>query len=145
MNTLPKPRVPQRKPEMKEVCLILSGESIVRISIGSATAIPDSSKRWDAIWENRGGLTEIVHTHPGGRLQFSTEDLTTMQAVEAALGKPLHWSIVTEESCLTRFDGVDHRRDDTPWWLPVLREISFGRTISPAPETQRGGEHASID
>ncbi len=114
---------------MKEVCFILCGDAVVRISIGCQSAIPDSKDRWNAIWENREDLTEVVHTHPGGLLRFSSEDLTTMEAVEAALGKPLRWSIVTEDGFLTRFDGEDDDRDDAPWWLPVLREISFGRTI----------------
>ena len=113
---------------MKEVCFVLSRDAIVRISIGSRAAIPDSRARWGAIWENREILTEVVHTHPGGLLRFSEEDLTTMEAVEAALGKPLRWSMVTEGEFLTRFDGEDCNRDDDPWWLPVLREISFGRT-----------------
>ena len=89
-----------------------------------------SQERWNAIWENREDLTEIVHTHPGGLLRFSQEDLTTMEAVEAALGKAVSWSIVTESGYLTRFEGKDRERDEQPWWLPVLREISFstGRT-----------------
>ena len=113
---------------MKEICFVLTGEAIVRISVGSPTAIPDSQGRWDAIWAHRGALTEIVHTHPGGLLRFSQEDLSTMEAVEAALGKPLAWSIVTTDGFLTRFDGEDRNRDDAPWWLPVLRELSFGKS-----------------
>lgn len=125
---------------MKEACFVLCGDAVVRISIGSRSSIPDSRKRWQAIWDNRAELTEIAHTHPGGLLRFSEEDLTTMQAVEAALGKPLHWSIVTREGFLSRFNGEDRMRDDEPWWLPVLREISFGRTI-PAAATKEKGEH----
>jgi hypothetical protein len=130
---------------MKEICFVLAGDAIVRISIGSMVAIPDSRARWEAIWENRERLTEIVHTHPGGQLRFSQEDLTTMEAVEAALGKPLEWSIVTTDGFLTRFDGEDRKRDDAPWWLPVLREISFGRTIPPATNTTKGDDDVRTD
>lgn len=130
---------------MKEVCFVLCGDAVVRISIGSQAAIPDSKDRWMAIWENREALTEVVHTHPGGLLRFSQEDLTTMEAVEAALGKPLRWSIVTEDGFLTRFDGEDDDRHDLPWWLPVLREISFGRTIPPAATREKGEDHVSFD
>ena len=124
---------------------MLAGDAIVRISIGSTTAIPDSRARWAAIWENRERLTEIAHTHPGGLLRFSQEDLTTMEAVEAALGKPLEWSIVTEDAFLTRFDGEDRNRDDAPWWLPVLREISFGSDNLGASSTTKGDDDVRTD
>lgn len=130
---------------MKEICFVLAGEAIVRISVGSSTAIPDSQARWNAIWKNREDLTEIVHTHPGGMLRFSQEDLSTMEAVEAALGKPLAWSIVTEDGFLTRFDGEDRKRDDAPWWLPVLRELSFGSATPGATTTTKGDDHVSSD
>ena len=130
---------------MKEVCFILCGDAVVRISIGSQAAIPDSRKRWQAIWENRADLTEIVHTHPGGLLRFSGADLTTMQAVEAALGKPIMWSIVTGEGFLSRLNGEDRNRDDEPWWLPVLREISFGRAIPAATTEEKGDDHVGSD
>lgn len=130
---------------MREVCFILCGEKIVRISLGSETAIPDSQARWRAIWKHREELTEIVHTHPGGLLKFSEEDLTTMEAVEAALGRSLQWSIVTEEQFLTRFDGEDRDRNDQPWWLVVLREISFGSAGGGTSTTRKGEHHVCTD
>ena len=59
-------------------------------------------------------ITEIAHTHPGGFLGFSDEDLTTMQAVEAATGKSFTWSIVTEDGYLTRYEGSDSQPDASP-------------------------------
>ena len=130
---------------MKEVCFVVCGESLVWVSMGSLTAIPDSRARWNAIWENREDLTEIVHTHPGRLLRFSHEDLTTMEAVEAALGRSLRWSIVTSDGFLTRHDGEDCRRRDTPWWLPVLRKISFGSAGRGAATNQKGDNHVRTD
>jgi proteasome lid subunit RPN8/RPN11 len=135
----------QQDDTMKEICFVLAGDAIIRISVGSTTAIPDSQQRWETIWENREALTEIAHTHPGGLLRFSQEDLTTMEAVEGALGKPLAWSIVTTDGFLTRFDGEDRSRDDTPWWLPVLRELSFGSAQPGATTTTKGDDDVSSD
>lgn len=52
----------------------------------SPSALPDSRRRWEAIWENRAELEELAHSHPNGPLAFSSEDETTMQALEGALG-----------------------------------------------------------
>ena len=113
---------------MREICFILTGSRILRAYIGTQTRIPDARERWFAIWENRDEITEIVHTHPGGFLGFSDEDLTTMEAVEAATGIQFTWSIVTGRGILSRRGAVDQFREDSPWWLDLLRLSSFTQT-----------------
>ena len=111
---------------MREVCFILVDEKILRVYFGSSTKIPDLRERWEIIWAHRGEITEIVHSHPGGFLEFSSEDLTTMEAVEAGTGKVFTWSIVTESGLLSRLAGRDSRREDCPWWLELIRRLSYG-------------------
>ncbi len=114
----------------REVCFVLAGEAILRVYSGTATRIPDARERWEIIWQNRHEITEIVHSHPGNMLDFSSEDLTTMSAVEAGTGKAFIWSIVTREGFISRREGKDALREDSPWWLALLRELSYG---SPKP------------
>lgn len=124
---------------MREVCFILIQDKILRAYFGSATSIPDERERWDIIWRHRDEITEIVHSHPGEFLDFSHEDLTTMQAVEAGTGKSFVWSIVTQSGFLSRSGGLDQRRHDSPWWLDLLRKLSYGPDHPPqkARETRR--------
>jgi len=124
---------------MRETCFIITrDEQILRIYTGNATRIEDSLPRWKAIWTYRYEIEEIVHTHPGGYLRFSDEDLTTMQAVEAATGCQYVWSIATKDSYIRRlgYDGVDAHISGggNTWWLKTLRELSFGYSVvSPKP------------
>lgn len=111
---------------MREVCFLLVDDKVLRAYSGSATRIPDERERWETIWANRQLITEIVHSHPGEFLDFSHEDLTTMEAVEAGTGKTFTWSIVTGSGFLSRKSGQDHRREDSPWWLGLIRELSYG-------------------
>jgi hypothetical protein len=111
---------------MREVCFLLVQDKILRAYFGSATHIPDERERWETIWEHRNELTEIAHSHPGGFLDFSHEDLTTMEAVEAGTGKTFAWSIVTKTGFRSRKGGKDHRREDSPWWLSLIRRLSYG-------------------
>lgn len=111
---------------MREVCFLLVQDKILRVYFGSATSIPDERERWEAIWEHRREITEIVHSHPGGFLDFSREDLTTMEAIEAGTGEAFTWSIVTKTGLLSRKQGKDHVREDAPWWLTLLRQLSYG-------------------
>ena len=111
---------------MREVCFLLVADKILRIYFGSATKIPDSRERWETIWNYRHEITEIAHSHPGNFLDFSSEDLTTMEAVEAGTGKALKWTIVTKTGFLTREASKDFLREDSPWWLEVLRKLSYG-------------------
>ena len=110
---------------MREVCFILVGDRILRVYFGSTTSIPDSRERWQVIWDHRAEITEIAHSHPGDFLDFSKEDLTTMQAVEAGLGRNLIWSIITKDGFLSRTDGIDTRRTDSPWWVEFMRKLSY--------------------
>jgi hypothetical protein len=111
---------------MREVCFLLVHDKVLRVYFGSATSIPDERGRWETIWEHRREITEIVHSHPGEFLDFSQEDLTTMEAIEAGTGKTFTWSIVTKARLLSRTHGKDHVRDDSPWWLDLLRRLSYG-------------------
>ena len=113
---------------MREVCFLLVEDKILRAYFGSATSIPDERERWETIWSHRHEITEIAHSHPGEFLDFSHEDLTTMEAVEAGTGKPFTWSIVTKTGFLSRKDGKDHRREDSPWWLDLIRRLSYGES-----------------
>lgn len=110
---------------MREVCFILVQDKILRAYFGSATSIPDERERWEVIWQHRDEITEIAHSHPGEFLGFSHEDLTTMEAVEAGTGKKFTWSIVTETRLLSRKNGIDQRREDSPWWLGLIRKLSY--------------------
>jgi len=115
---------------MREVCFILVQDKILRAYFGSATRIPDERERWETIWQHREEITEIVHSHPGDFLDFSHEDLTTMEAVEAGTGKVFTWSIVTKGGFLSRKAQQDHQRDDAPWWLDLMRKLSYGEPRS---------------
>ena len=115
---------------MREVCFILVQDKILRAYFGSATRIPDTRERWEAIWQHRNEITEIAHSHPGNFLDFSHEDLTTMEAVEAGTGKVFTWSIVTKGGFLSRKARQDHQRDDAPWWLDLMRKLSYGESRS---------------
>ena len=110
---------------MKEICFILVDEKILRVYFGSQTKIPDSRERWETIWAHRDEITEIAHTHPGDFLDFSKEDLTTMESVEAGTGKQFAWSIITQTGYLTRKAGRDIQREDAPWWISLIRKLSY--------------------
>jgi hypothetical protein len=111
---------------MREVCFLLVKDKILRAYFGSATSIPDERERWEAIWEHRDEITEIAHSHPGEFLDFSHEDLTTMEAVEAGTGEIFTWSIVTKSGFRSRKGGKDTLRHDSPWWLSLIRRLSYG-------------------
>lgn len=70
-------------------------------------SLPDSVTLWNVLWEanklyqrspiEHGALLGFAHTHPGrGYPAPSREDLTTFDAVERAIGRPLHWWIFSE-------------------------------------------------
>jgi hypothetical protein len=115
---------------MREVCFILVEEKILRIYFGSPTGIPDERARWEIIWQHRHEVTEIAHSHPGEFLDFSHEDLTTLEAVEAGTGRRFTWSVVTQRGFLSRRKGRKVRRKDSPWWLELMRELSYGEPLS---------------
>jgi hypothetical protein len=122
---------------MREVCFILIEDTILRAYFGSSTSIPDSRERWEIIWQHRNEITEIAHSHPGELLDFSHEDLTTMEAVEAGTGKTFTWSIVTQNGFLSRSHGRDARREDSPWWLELIRKLSYSERKSRRTTTRK--------
>lgn len=114
----------------------------------SAVSLPDSRKLWDEIWNNRGRAVALAHSHPGtGLTGPSITDMTTFDAIERALGRPLVWLIATDNRLVrcrrVRIDTVtdENRRSrrahaEIAWiteeellfptarWLPRLRELS---------------------
>jgi hypothetical protein len=110
-----------------EVCFLLgaTGAVLWRDASGDPAALPDSRDRWEAIWAHRAVLAEVAHSHPGGPLAFSTQDETTMAALDAALGRPLGYAVVTAENVLRRLpDGRTVVSGDEPPWVDDLREAS---------------------
>jgi hypothetical protein len=62
----------------------------------SSVSIPDSRDLWSVMWEHRGNLGGVAHTHPWyGVPSPSGTDITTFSACELALGQRLIWPIVT--------------------------------------------------
>jgi hypothetical protein len=122
---------------MREVCFILVEDKILRAYYGSATRIPDNRERWEIIWHHRNEITEIAHSHPGEFLDFSHEDLTTIEAVEAGTGKAFTWSIITKTGFLSRKNGQDNQRGDSPWWLELIRKLSYDEPRTRKPTKPR--------
>jgi len=98
----------------QEVCLLISKSGAILWSDASASAmaLPDSRARWEAIWKHRDELHEIVHSHPFGPRAFSHEDETTMQALDAALGRPLRYAVVAPGGLYVRENGRDAASDE---------------------------------
>lgn len=112
---------------MVEVCFLISVDGAVLWAdrSASAVALPDSRARWEAIWRHRDRLAGVAHTHPSGALAFSSEDESTMKAIDAALGRRLNYMVVTAEGMLDRLpDGSDTVIQDEPWWAALLRAAS---------------------
>lgn len=110
---------------MREVLLLIDRQRrVVWSDSGGPSSLPDSRTRWEAIWEHRDELAEIVHTHPRGMLRFSAEDESTMEALGHALAETPVFSIVTDTGMLRRIDGADVLVQDEPWWTGLLRLAS---------------------
>jgi hypothetical protein len=111
---------------MREVCFLIgAGHQVLWSDAGqSPVALPDSRARWEAIWQLRGSLVEIAHSHPVGPLAFSSEDETTMAALVAALGRAPRFSVVAPSGMLARSDGQDRIVTDEPPWAGSLRRES---------------------
>ena len=122
---------------LREVCFLIGDADSVLWSDASTspTALPDSRGRWEAIWSRRERLVEVAHTHPLGGARFSLEDETTMAALDAALGRPLRYAVVTPTQFLRRLRGeaseqpADIIVEAEPWWADLIRSAS-GLTLS---------------
>lgn len=113
----------------REVFFLIGPGGVVlwRDTADSPITLPDSRARWEAIWEHRAVAVELCHSHPLGPEAFSAEDVSTMHALDAALGKRLRFSLVTPTQYLVR-DDEDHAvPDEAPAWVEELRRDSAGR------------------
>ena len=112
----------------REVLLVLGPNDTVLWSDASDSpvALPDSRARWEAIWSRREQVVEIAHTHPVGPARFSHEDETTMAALDAALGRPLCYSVISPKGMVRRDPETpgDALVDDPPWWVALARLAS---------------------
>ena len=105
--------------------LIGRGGAVLWSDLGtSPVALPDSRARWEAIWSRREELEEIAHSHPVGPLAFSSEDETTMAALDRALGRALRYSVAAPAGLLVRREGNDALAEEEPWWAALLRAAS---------------------
>ncbi len=111
---------------MREVCFLIGRDGTVLWSDASASPVwlPDSRARWEAIWRLRAELEEISHSHPVGPLGFSAEDETTMEALAAALGRSVRFSVVAPEGMVVREAGRDVLVKQEPAWTALLRADS---------------------
>ena len=111
---------------MREVCFLIGrgGAVLWADASDSPVALPDSRSRWEAIWDLRDELEEIAHSHPHGPSAFSHEDITTMAAIDDALGKVMRYSVVAPRVMIARVDGKTIEIDPEPWWTGVLRLAS---------------------
>jgi hypothetical protein len=112
---------------MREVCFLIGRGGAILYADASASpaALPDSRDRWEAIWKHREELEAIVHSHPVGPSAFSQEDESTMEAVDAALGKPVRYCVVAPKVTITKLgDSPTTNMDPQPWWAGLLRLAS---------------------
>ena len=107
---------------MREVCFILGrgGAILWADASNSPTALPDSRTRWEAIWDHRDELEAIAHSHPAGPAAFSDEDLSTMDALDSALGRALTYYVVAPSITISKVGTVEPE----PWWAGLLRLAS---------------------
>ena len=111
---------------MREVCFLIGrGNAILWADASdSPAALPDSRARWEAIWRLRAELEAIVHSHPIGPAAFSAEDLSTIEALDSALGKPQTYCVVAPRITISRRDGYQQQVTPEPWWAGLLRLAS---------------------
>lgn len=107
----------------REVCFILNkAEAIIYADISdSAIAIADSRKRWQVIWDNRDNIGEIAHSHPVSAALFSSEDETTMSALNSALGRQLRFSVIAPHGMRIREGENEQDVEQEPWWADLMR------------------------
>jgi hypothetical protein len=110
----------------REVCFLVGSRGTIlwAEASGSPSALPDSRRRWNAIWDRRAELVEIAHSHPHAPAAFSREDETTMAAVQAALGRSVRFSVVAPRATVARVGGVTRDVFPEPWWAAWMRLAS---------------------
>ncbi|MFT3842914.1 MAG: hypothetical protein QM723_38355 [Myxococcaceae bacterium] len=110
----------------REVCILVSTSGAILWSDAgpSALALPDTRERWEAIWRNRDDLGWIVHSHPVGPRAFSYEDVTTMDALDAALGRPMRYAVLAPDGLVVREGAQTGESNERPWWCELLRLAS---------------------
>ena len=110
----------------REVCFLIGQRGTILWSDASDNpgALPDSRRRWEAIWGHRKELCEIAHSHPMGPVAFSQEDQTTMSALDSALGRRLRFSVVAPDGMIVREANGDSLVQEEPWWAGLLRLAS---------------------
>lgn len=110
----------------REVCFLIGPGDAVLWSDASDSplALPDSRDRWEAIWQRRAELVEIAHSHPLGPAHFSAEDISTMHALDDALGKRCRFSLVTPTQYLVRGERDEAIVTTAPPWVAALRVAS---------------------
>lgn len=102
-------------------------------------SIPDSTKLWDILWENRKTILGVAHSHPGSGLPGpSYTDVTTFAPLEAALGVRLDWWITSSTHLVVcRWVGPDRLHygveivKEEPEWAQSLRDMSNEREVLP--------------
>ena len=111
---------------MREVCFLIGrgGAILYADASNSPAALPDSRTRWQAIWEHRDELEDIVHSHPMGPSAFSAEDESTMEAVDSALGRRMRYTVVAPKKVITRVGDDTNEVFPEPWWAGLLRLAS---------------------
>jgi hypothetical protein len=125
------------RPTQREVCFLIgNGDVVLWADAGeSPTALPDSRARWEAIWTRRDEISVIAHSHPLGPAAFSAEDLSTMEALDSALGKVMRYIVVAPHVTLLREGDTTTEVIPEPWWTALLRLASGMRK----PEMERAG------
>ncbi len=110
----------------REVFFVIGERDVVLWSDASDSplALPDSRARWEAIWSRRDELVELAHSHPLGPDAFSQEDVTTMRALDEALGRRLRFSLVTPNGYFIRRENDDAERAPAPPWTVDLARAS---------------------
>ena len=111
---------------MREVCFLIGhGDEILWADASeSPAALPDSRTRWEAIWHHRDELAAIAHSHPIGPDAFSAEDISTMHAIDSALGKLTRYYVVAPDVTIARTGAHDETISPEPWWAGLLRLAS---------------------
>lgn len=119
-------RRPSTRRDQREVCFVIGrgGAILWSDASDSPVALPDSRSRWEAIWANRAHLEVIAHSHPIGPSAFSAEDVSTMEALDAALGTSVCYMVVAPTKTIARTGDKNEDVSPEPWWVALLRLAS---------------------